>query len=396
MMKLLLCLAAFLGACTSSGSSAAPTCRDLPSLAGADADASAALADCLRAATPGGRLSLQPGIYRLNGPIIVHKPITIVTQGLAAGEAGCAELKHRRCATLLLDPHAASFRPGTMPIHIAADGVTFSHLIIRGVSGARPQRDRDYCGTPDRRPLAGGLRITGSDFTLRKSLVRDFACYSAVEVTASAQRPRVRDNHIGPNGDHRPGEIWTDGVTVHDTNGAVIIDNRFVDNTDVQLILGGCRDCRIENNVFRHSGAFSRASFAELMLHAWPTTSGNYAGTVVRGNHVDCGVARRCGYGIMIGSAPWYAAPTSGGTVVGNHVANAKIGINIDGLTGPMEVRNNEVRASGGRYDSDCGQRNWPGANIAPGSKGFLRFDPSDAAEGSLDTSGCLINRLDR
>jgi hypothetical protein len=158
-------------------------------------------------------------------------------------------------------------------------------------------------------------------------------------------------------------------------------------------VLGGCRGCRIDRNSFGHGGTFAGASFAELMLHAWPNTSGDFTGTIVTANRIDCGPRRRCGYGIMIGSAPWYAGSTVGGAVTRNVVSNALVGINVDALTGPMDIRGNIVRASGGRYRSDCGLRDWPAVNVAPGSVRFVRGDPSDLAEGSVSTRGCLLAR---
>ena len=203
-----------------------------------------------------------------------------------------------------------------------------------------------------------------SNFTVRKSIFRNFTCYTTMEILARANKLTIEDNHIGPNGDHRPGDIWSDGITIHDSEDSVVRRNFFIDNTDVQLILGGCRRCRIENNEFRHGGAFERASFAELMLQAFPSTTGDYTGTVVTGNRIDCGPARRCGYGLMIGANPWkagenprYPGAMFGGTITGNSIANALIGINIDSPTGPVEIHGNQVRASGGTHGSDCGLR---------------------------------------
>jgi hypothetical protein len=72
------------------------------------------------------------------------------------------------------------------------------------------------------------------------------------------------------------------------------------------------------------------------------------------------------------------------------------IGINVDALTGPMIIRENQVRSSGGRYHSDCGIKNWPAVNIGPGSEKLIRGDPSDSDEGAAATQGCLLAREDR
>ena len=278
-----------------------------------------------------------------------------------------------------------------MPFLIAGNDVRLSHLVIRGTGNAPVPRAR--CANPGERPSGGGIRVSGQGFVLRASQVRDFTCYTAVEIVAGAFSPVIVGNIVGPNGDHRPGEIWADGVTIHDSRSVIVRDNLFVDNTDVQLILGGCRDCRIESNRFRHSGGVAGGSFAELMLHSWPNTSGDFTGTIVRANDIDCGPARRCGFGLMIGAAPWYDGRMTGGTISGNRVRNALVGLNVDGLTGPIELRDNQVVGGGGRYRSDCGERNWPSANVAPGSRHLVRGDPSDQIEGSVSTRRCILNR---
>lgn len=368
----------------------ANACSLLSYPAGSSSDVSAALTDCLAKTPSGGRLELPAATYQLRRPIVISKPIRISTAGLAAGSPSCSKLPAGRCATFSIEPQGAA-QGGGMPFSITADGVSLSHLVVQGSGRAsKPLRD---CAQPDRRPLGGGIRVSGSGFVLRKSILRDFTCYTALEVTAGSNSPLVENNVIGPNGDHRPGEAWSDGVTIHDSHAAVVRRNMFIDNTDVQLILGGCRKCLIENNRFRHSGSFSRASFAELMLHSWPNTSGDFAGTVVQGNRIDCGQYRRCGYGIMVGAAPWYKGRMSGGKIIGNDVRNAIIAINIDALSGPVEFRDNRVRSSGGRYQSDCGVRHWPAVNVGPSSKPLVRGDPSDRPEDSVGTSGCLLNR---
>lgn len=370
---------------------AAAPCERLPDLVNSQEDASEALEDCIERTQPLGALALRPGVYRIERSLVIDKPITLSTAGLIGDPRGCAELPAHACATLLLNPQSPRASGKVMPLEVRGDRVTLDHLRVVG-SGISAQA-RARCGTPALRPLGGGIRVSGTDFSLRKSVLRSFACYTAVEVISAAYGPRIENNVIGPNGDHRPGGIWADGVTIHDTADAVVAGNLFIDNTDVQLILGGCRSCRIQNNRFRHSGSFSGASFAELMLHSWPTTSGDFTGSVVTGNDIDCGAWRRCGYGIMIGAEPWYSGRARGGAVTGNRVSNALMALNVDALTGPMEIRSNYVRNSGGRHRSDCGTRDWPAANIAPASVGMIQGDPTDAKEASISTARCLLNR---
>lgn len=390
MTRRLLALALLLGGCTATGPAEAADCNDLDKAAGQRVDASPMLAACLRKLPTGGRFELKPGIYLLRSAIRIEKPVTIATAGLSEGSPGCGS-RSAKCATLqiAMDSHSAEERG--MPMEVAADRVTLSHLVIDG-SGMSKARRR-HCADPRMRPMGGGLRISGSDFSLLKSRLSNVACYTAIEIVAGANRPTIAGNVIGPNGDHRPGGNWSDGVTIHESAGAKVSSNLFIDNTDVQLILGGCRSCRIVGNRFRHSGTFSGGAFAELMIHAWPSTSGDYPGTVVERNDVDCGPRRRCGYGIMVGSGPWYDRPVSGARVTGNRIANARIALNIDSLDGRSQISGNLVASSGGRFRSDCGVRDWPAVNVAPGSARFVVGDPSNVKEGSVATAHCLLNR---
>jgi hypothetical protein len=384
-------LVALLGACGSC-THATNACRLFDAYANEASDASRALTDCLERLPPGTELRLRPGVYRLATPVLIDRPVTITTAGIGVRDPDCAHLAPGRCATLLVEaPRWMKAR--TMPVEVHANSVTFDHLVVRG-GGATPGR-RSACATDAWRASSGGVRVSGSSFTLRKSVLRDFACYSALEVTAAAKSPTLEFNVFGPNG-HHLANLWSDGVTIHDSDHASVTGNLFIDNTDVQLIFGGCRDCKIENNRFRHSGAFSSGSFAELMLQAWPNTSGDYRGTLVRANSIDCGAHRRCGYGMMIGSAPWYPGRMSGGVIAGNEVSNAMIGINIDALSGPVDMHDNVVRSSGGRFPSDCGVKDWPALNVAPTSRRYLRGEPAQAEEASVNTAGCLLNRPPR
>jgi len=374
----------------------ADACPSLSQFANSSRDASAALLDCIGRTPAGGRLELPAATYVVRKQVRIVRPIVISTAGVADSAPGCDKLGAGRCATIRVDLDGAP-NPNIMPLEMAADGISLIHLVFEGSGDPKLRAD---CSLPDRRPLGGGMRVLNSNFTLRKSVLRNFTCYTTMEVLADSNALTIEDNFIGPNGDYRPGEIWTDGITIHDSEDSIVRRNTFIDNTDVQLILGGCRRCRIENNIFRHGGAFSGGSFAELMLQAFPSTSGDYTGTVVTGNKIDCGAARLCGYGIMIGANPWkagenprYPGAMFGGRITANTVTNALIGINIDSPTGPVEIYGNTVRSSGGPRRGDCGVRDWPAVNVAPGAARWVRGDPSNTSEGQVSSTSCIINR---
>lgn len=376
--------------------SSASICPALAHLANTAADASAALQDCIEKTPARGKLELPAGQLLVKRPLTIPKAITITTAGISDGAPSCSSLGERRCATILLDA-ISSTHPTSFPIDVNASGVILSHLVIEAANDPRLRAD---CGPANRRVYVGGLRIRGSDFALRKSVLRNFPCHTAMQVRAGYKGPTIQGNWIGPNGAHDVHGMWSDGITVHDGEGAVVEGNVFIDNTDVQLIFGGCRNCRIVGNVFRHRGAFSGASFAELMLNTFAGTSGNFAGTIVSGNRIDCGASKRCGYGIMLGAAPWQGrgdssrpGGMSGGIIARNMIRNALIAINVDSPTGPVQISANQVESSGGVRGSDCGRRTWPAVNVAPQAVRFVKGNPSAGAEGHVSTAGCLIDR---
>jgi len=395
---LIIYLALFAGAVSPAAAPRTDACASLHDIAGSSDDASTAILDCIQRLPTGGRLDLPPGVFTIRRQLRVAKSVTISTAGVSDADASCAQLPAHRCATILVDL-SGDPNPYIMPIEVAADGITLAHLIIEGGQNPRLRTD---CGEPNRRPLGGGMRILASHFTLRKSILRNFTCYTTVEALSGRKFLTFEDNYIGPNGDHRPGGVWSDGITIHDAGDAIVRGNTFVDNTDVQLIFGGCQRCTIEGNNFRHRGSFAGASFAELMLQAFPSTSGDYTGTIVTMNRIDCGPRRRCGYGMMIGSNPWkagedphYPGAMFGGTITRNLIRNAMIGMNIDSPTGPVEFDNNRVEVSGGLASSDCGLHDWPALNVAPSAVRFVRGSPANAPANSISTTRCILNRLD-
>lgn len=376
----------------------ANSCPNLAKFANSSSDASRTLNECIQETAKGARLEIPPGTYRLRRQIKIEHEITISSQGVTDSAPACAELPPRSCAIFVIDLIGRP-NPSLMPIEVTGDGVTLIHLVVEGTGSPSPNLRAD-CSNPDLRPLGGGLRIRASTFTLRKSILRNFACYTTIEALGGINSLVLEDNQIGPNGDHRRGGVWSDGITILDASASVVRRNIFIDNTDVQLILGGCQRCTIEDNRFHHRGDFAGASFAELMLQAFPSTSGNYTGTVVRRNIIDCGPRRRCGYGIMIGANPWkdgdnphYPGAMFGGSITRNIVRNAMIGINIDAPTGITEVRANRVERSGGVAKSDCGTRDWPAVNVAPRALRLVRGAPSNQSARSVTTSSCMINR---
>lgn len=374
----------------STNTSLPSECLNLHALANTQEDASPAITACISRLADHATLRLAPGKYHIRTPLTVSRPVTIETAVSNSAQA-CRNADSDLCAVFVLEEIRRQALSGTMPIEIKAPDVTLRAIAVTGSTTRSAAWESQTCLDNDTRPLGGGIRVRGSSFRLQNALIRNVSCYSALEIVASAGNPSVLDSAIGPNGAHDIHQMWADGVTIHDASGARVERNRFLDNTDVQLVLGGCRECIIKDNIFRHSAAFVHASFAELMIHAWPNTSGNFTGSTTTHNDIDCGKAKRCGYGIMVGGEPWYASQTFGGTVSNNRIANAFLALNVDLLTGPMTITRNSISQSGGIANSDCGRRTWPATNISPPSLKLVRTDLKDFA--SISTAKCILLR---
>ena len=376
-------------ACAGNSKEGPTTCSALNGFANSDKDAAPAIAHCLSLLLEGASLDLSPGRYRLLTPLAITRAVTIETR-MPSSNRACRKNESSDCAVLVVGKIEPGHGSGTMPVEITSANVRLRSIAIVGSTDRGNEWEKRICLNEHTRPFGGLMRVRGSDFRMENVLLKDASCYAALEIVSQAKRPVLRNNTIGPNGRHGA-QMWADGVTIHDTSNAVVEYNLFRDNTDVQLVFGGCTGCIIRANTFRHSQAFAHGSFAELMLHAWPNTSGDFTASTTSGNDIDCSPARRCGFGIMIGGEPWYPARTFGGSVSGNRVANALLGVNVDRLTGSMIITRNTVRNSGGPSRSDCGRKTWPAVNISPASIRFVRTDVKGYV--SMDTTKCLLLR---
>uniref|UniRef100_UPI0025E20836 right-handed parallel beta-helix repeat-containing protein n=1 Tax=Sphingomonas sp. TaxID=28214 RepID=UPI0025E20836 len=323
-------------------------------------------------------------------PVRLQHPVTLTTRGLSPTAPPCAA-DERRCAVLQLAIKTSTATGAIMPIEVESNAVWLDHLVFQGTRLSDPGMSAKRCASDKQRPMAGGLRVNGNTVVITRSVFRDMACYTALEYGTGVDAV-IKDNAFTGNGTHDALLRWADGVTIHTAQRFKVSGNRFRDNTDVQLIFGSCVDCTITGNHFNHSGTAAGGAFAEIMLQAWPNaTSGNFTGTHVTRNTIDCGSQQRCGFGIMIGSAPWYDAPAFGGTVSENKVRGAMLALNVDYLTGPMVIERNDLVATPGTYPSMCGPRRIQGVttNISPASRAFL---PRLATKNTTFGQYCILN----
>ncbi len=372
----LLALLVVLGACTVRQQQSAVACSvgDGPTLR-----------FCLDQLPAGGRLALRPGRYVLTKPLLLSRPVTLTTEGAPDCAAGL-------CAVLVLRM-AEPGGPLDRAITVAGAGSVLDHIAVEG-GKTDPARDDAAACSGRGRPSMGGIAVTARHVTIRNSAVASVACYTAVQADAGASGFRFEGNLVAGNGTHDRHGLWADGLTVIDGEDDVIRGNIFRDNTDVQLVLGGCRNCTVADNRIEDTDAPGAGSFAGLLVHAWPLSSGDYTGTTITGNTIDCGAARRCGFGLGVGGRAWYASPTFGGVIAGNRITRAQVGINVDDATGPVTMRDNAVTLSGGPVRSRCGLWFAGPVNISARSRPFVDATAGVAtpAEGVTDRSfaGCL------
>jgi hypothetical protein len=362
-----------LGLLMAAPADAAPlvVCSAITPLDGTTIDVTPSLDACVRETDPGGVLELPRGKYTLQNTWRIRKNITVRTHGKAEGMPPCHYVDAPDCAELVLRSNDC--------VMLALDApVTMHHVVVNGNKYER--LGSLIHSTTHRTSIRGGLEMT-SGSRLLDSVVKYVACRASLVVARGASDVVIARNSIAFNGFHHAN--WADGVTVNNAYNAMVTDNVLIDNTDIQMIFGGCRGCTIRNNQFRHTPSFSGGSFAALMLSAMVIEGGDFEGTHVSNNRIDCGPHKRCGFGIYYGNEAWNTMETlirgqregwrlGGGAIYDNHISNAQTGLNLGRTTSIVTVHNNIVEGSGGDFTARCGSgfvtRTHSAYNIIPGA----------------------------
>ena len=352
-------------------------CEPMRALAGTEADASAALQGCIDAAAANTVVEVPAGLYALGQQVVIGSvPIVLRTEGKSPGQPRCA-LEAHDCAELR---GSTAFTATGGLLVVSAAGTILHHLVLHGNKAARAATPSGQQCAAYSNSYGYNLRLICSHCGLVGSVTRDALCGTGCEVTGVGDGVVLDRNIVAYNGVHDVEGMWADGVTVHDYSDSTFTDNEFIDNTDIDLIFGGCQGCVIQDNEIVHTTAFEGAAFAALMLHAWPSTSGNFIGTDTSGNVIDCGTARMCGFGLYLGSDAWYITDVYGGSVHDNEVVSAQQGVLIDDVH-DMEVYDNAVLSTSSSTVASCGTR-------ATGAYGMgNRSAAVDVSRDSLGTS---------
>ena len=331
---------------------AVTVCEGIRALAGKDIDASVKIQACIDSTMANGTVDLPPGIYRMDKQIKIQtKAMTLRTEGKSETSPKCVPTGHD-CAELRA---SVDFVAGAGILRLLHAGSKIDHLVL---NGTKTERLNALAGVACAKGGYAGynmsMQCNGCSMTNSASI--NTLCGTGLEVTGKTDSVTVWRNTFAYNGVHTTFYMWSDGLTVHDGKNSTYSENEFIDNTDVDFIFGGCVNCLIQNNTLKHSDEITGGSFAGLMIHAWTTTSGDYAGSHVSNNSIDCGAKKRCGAGLYLGSDAWYTTDVFGGSVHDNTIKNAGLGVLIDDVH-DMEVYNNSVSLNADSTHTNCGDK---------------------------------------
>lgn len=117
----------------------------------------------------------------------------------------------------------------------------------------------------------------------------------------SGAQASIRRSEFRANGDATTPHMWADGLTLVYAPESDIRQNRFVDNSDIGLIVGYGVRSRVEENLVLQR---AQAAFDGLMLDNFNSDNlsfrGDFRGAVIANNTVDCG-RQLCVFGIQVG-----------------------------------------------------------------------------------------------
>lgn len=353
-------------------------CRGVEADASGRTPATAALQRCVDQADR--VLELPPGTYLMDGQLRVARPLTLRTAGVAAGQGSC--LGTAACATLKAAP---DLWVENGFVSIAGSGVVLEHLVLDGNRAAR-------LGSRAAATCAGGYNRVGFNATARgcedcaflESVTMNALCGSGFEW--EGDRATIVASTFRDNGENARNNMWSDGLTLFQSDGAIVRANQFIDNSDIGFISGGARDGLFEGNLVRQA---RQLAFGGLMLDNFNGNShGDFAGAVVQNNRVEC-TSQQCDYGVVVGPHAWYpSANVRGGTLTGNTISGAKMNVVVSGggtPDAPVTIFGNSIGPSPSSARFLCGTRPSASYVIAPDSYVDTRGDPAPFQRFAVD-----------
>jgi hypothetical protein len=345
--------------------------------------ASAAVQSCLAATPSGGTLELPAGVYRITSELTFDHPLIVRTAG--ASGLNCFDPASPPCAIFRAD--AALSVPRGFVRFTATTGVVLDRVVLDGNRGAR-------LGSAAAATCASGSNGAGFNASTAGCTGCSFTNAGSARALCGTgwewrgDNATITNSVFRENGAHTVQNMWSDGLTLLQSNGAQVVGNRFLDNSDVDLIFGGGTNATVSDNSVSH---LAQSSFAGLMLDNFNGgTSGDFTGTTVSSNLIGCG-AQQCDFAIELGPHPWYlSANLIGGTVTGNTAIGGKFNLNAEGagtVVSPMTVTGNTLGPSPSSATFNCGAHATTSFNVSPDSHVDTGAGP--APTGSITVHGC-------
>lgn len=354
-------------------------CPEMRSFKNTNVDASAVFQNCVNSAS-GKTLRIEPGTYTFEKTVTIQGPLNLLPLGKNIDEKSCTAEGDLSCLTFKASQNVTMAAGRAGLFRVTGSQVVISHLILDGDRQNRESsRNKQGCQNGDN-SQGLGFTVLASNSIFTKSVLKNGLCGTAFEVHSGSHHLQFLDNQITSNGRHYQTNLWSDGLTVHNSEDSKFLRNIFSDNTDIQMVFGGCKNCEISNNVFRHSNDKEGASFGELMIHAWPGQDGDYTNSSVEANDIDCGPSRLCGYGLLVGGDSWYMGTKAKfGNIFNNQIKRAMIGLSVDEITGAFHIKDNKISdiLDGEFYCQNNPSRTARTAilNISPLSKSLLTME---------------------
>jgi hypothetical protein len=241
--------------------------------------------------------------------------------------------------------------------------VTFDHLVIDGNRSNRTLLSSLCTGTDT--PFAQNTNFLKSpNVKIFYSVFRNALCSSGLIVDSTdaviSHNVFSGNGHQGSTDATHP--IYADGLTVTGGYRATVMDNQFIDNTDVNLIIAKAYQANVQFNTISmtSSPTVGNTAGAALMLDNFNSSELiDSQQSDFSYNTIDCGQGM-CGFGIQIGGRNWYGnqAPiVLGGSFHHNSVRGVRQGINVSGAgstAAPVSIQKNTISIFK-TYASGCG-----------------------------------------
>jgi hypothetical protein len=243
--------------------------------------------------------------------------------------------------------YAAPNLMNQMLIADGLDGFRMEHMFFDGNKDNRSGRN---CHTDSGNPDHGkNLRIQGTGFNLFDVYSVNAYCGSGLETSGSGFE--ISYSQFSNNGTEVPNGKWADGLTVWGCYGSIIHDNRFQDNTDVDLIIGDSSSCSVWANTITHVARYGVAGF---MVASFPGFPRSHPNGWFSDNHVSS-LPDLLSFGIMVGVHPWDANTWTDdvGVIESNSSSGAVVNLAIDGIVSGT-IRNNTLTGATGSRGFKC------------------------------------------